>query len=390
MSDTQTTAPETTTALQPRPGGAPQRQTIKDVMGFLSSPASIESLKAACTKHLTPDRLLRIAGAAISRQPKLLECTRESLFVAVSQSGQTGLETNLLGEAYLVPFRNRKTGRMECQFMPGYRGLVKLARRSGEIATVEAHVVHERDKFSFAYGDNPRIEHVPYDGDEDPGRATHAYAVCVFKDGSRQRDVMSRREIEAIRARSQSKDSGPWVTDYEEMCKKTVVRRLCKMLPLTIELADALERDTEVDLGSLRVTDPVTGLEEATPPAAVLSESAPPPETPRGRLRKAAARAAAPQAQAQAQVEPEPPAHKENPRKPAASDQIGEAGAAHLAKLLDPVPVRLVVQYLEHNGSLPKGQPLVTLHRDIAAQIANDPAGTRSAISKWLDGQLPG
>lgn len=98
----------------------------------------------------------------------------------------------------------------------------------------------------------------------------------------------------------------------------------------------------------------------------------------------------APQAQAQAQVEPEPPAHKENPRKPAASDQIGEAGAAHLAKLLDPVPVRLVVQYLEHNGSLPKGQPLVTLHRDIAAQIANDPAGTRSAISKWLDGQLPG
>lgn len=236
-----------TTAVEKRTG-------IRDVMAYFQSPAAMSSLKAACSKHLTPERLLRVAGAAISRQPKLLECSIESLYVAVSNCGQLGLEPNLLGEAYLVPYRNKKTGRTEAQFLPGYRGLVKLARRSGELATIEAHVVHEKDTFTFAYGDQPHIEHVPYSGDDDPGRLTFGYAVAVFKDGSRQRDVMSRREIEAVRTRSMASDSGPWVTDYEEMAKKTVVRRLCKMLPLTVELADALAAEEPAATGTTTAT----------------------------------------------------------------------------------------------------------------------------------------
>jgi recombination protein RecT len=217
-----------------------------------------EAVKAkiaqSCTRHLTPDRLLRVACAAVSRQPKLADCTPASLYLALANCGQLGLEPNLLGSAYLVPFKRsikspdgKWSSVMEAQFIPGYRGLIELARRSGEIQTISAHVVREKDDFSYAVGERPI--HRPYLGEDDPGKMRLAWAIATFKDGGFQVEVMTRREIDSIRGRSKAKDDGPWVTDYEEMARKTVVRRLCKYLPLTIELADAVAADTAFEIG---------------------------------------------------------------------------------------------------------------------------------------------
>jgi recombination protein RecT len=132
--------------------------------------------------------------------------------------------------------------------IPGYRGLVELARRSGQLSTIYARVVHARDVFHYAMGSDEKIEHVPSDEDE-PGDLVAVYAVARFKDGGMQMEVMRKRDIEKIRTRSKSGNSGPWQTDYEEMAKKTVVRRLCKMLPLSPEIAKATQLDEQAERG---------------------------------------------------------------------------------------------------------------------------------------------
>lgn len=208
----------------------------------------------ALPKHCTPERMLRVTMTAVQRNPALLDCDPRSLIGCVVEASQLGLEPDgVLGHAYLVPFRNKKTGRTECQLIPGYKGLVELSRRSGQISTVYAKVVHAKDKYRIAYGLEPKLEHVPADTD-DPGEVTAAYAVCRLRDGGVQYEWMWRREIEAIRKRSRAGTSGPWVTDYEEMCKKTVLRRLCKMLPVSVEVQRLVAADEQFDAGVLDVS----------------------------------------------------------------------------------------------------------------------------------------
>ena len=168
----------------------------------------------ALPRHLNADRLLRIAMTSVQRTPKLLDCDPKSLIAAVIQSAQLGLEPDgALGHAYLVPYGNTVT------LIPGYRGLVDLARRSGQLSTISAQVVYERDTFDYTLGIDETITHRRYDGDEDPGKMTHAYAVAKLKDGGVQTVVMSRREVLAVKARSKASGSGPWVTDEPEMWK---------------------------------------------------------------------------------------------------------------------------------------------------------------------------
>lgn len=194
-------------------------------------------------KHLSADRLVRVAIAACSRTPKLLECTPMSVLNSVMQSAQLGLEAGgPLGDAYLVPY-----GR-DCQLIVGYRGLINLARRSGQIASIEAHVVHQQDRFVCRYGLEPVLEHEPHWGEE-PGPMVAVYAVAKLKDGGTQAEVMTKAQIEAIRTRSRAQNGGPWTTDYDEMARKTVVRRLCKYLPLSVELATALDLDERAEFG---------------------------------------------------------------------------------------------------------------------------------------------
>lgn len=200
----------------------------------------------ALPRHMTADRMIRVANTAVQRTPQLLDCEPRSLMGAIIQSAQLGLEPDgVLGHAYLIPFNNRKTGRVECQFIPGYKGLIELARRSGQISTIYSAVVHANDEWTFSYGLEPTLTHKPTSGD--PGEVVAAYAVARLRDGGAQFEWLWKREIEAVRSSSRSGNSGPWVTHWEEMAKKTALRRLCKLLPTSPELARAVALDEHAE-----------------------------------------------------------------------------------------------------------------------------------------------
>ncbi len=221
---------------------SPHEKKVADVRGLLGRVKS--QIALALPRHMNADRLLRITMTSVQKTPKLLECDPMSLVAAVIQSAQLGLEPDgALGMAYLVPFKGKVT------FIPGYRGLVDLARRSGQLSTISAHVVYERDTFSYSLGTDERINHVRNDDAADPGKPTHAYAVAKLRDGGIQMAVMSRREIEAIRAKSPGGNSGPWVEYPAEMWKKTVIRRLAKLLPMSVEMSTAVQLDEQAEAG---------------------------------------------------------------------------------------------------------------------------------------------
>lgn len=218
----------------------------------------------ALPKHMDPDRLARIATTVLRQTPQLGQCTPESFLGALMTCAQLGLEPGPLGHAYLVPFKNNKNGVFEVTFIPGYRGLVELARRSGQVQSVQAHVVREGDRFDYEFGLNPKLEHKPAGSD---GEVTHAYAVVRYKDGGADFDVMTVAEVDAIRKRSRAATNGPWVTDYAEMAKKTVLRRLLKTAPMSVEYHQAVAQEervrTRIDLDDLDVTPPISEEPEA-------------------------------------------------------------------------------------------------------------------------------
>lgn len=211
----------------------------------------IESQKAeisrALPKHMDADRLARIAITVIKQTPALGKCDPLSLVGALMTASQLGLEPGPLGEAYLVPFGNQVT------FIPGYRGLIKLAWQSGQLSTIDAHVVYANDDFDYAFGLDARLEHKPrLAGRGDP---VAVYAVAKFKNGGHAFEVMSVEDVEKIRMRSKASRNGPWVTDWDAMAKKTVIKQLMKFLPLSPELhnvatAANLDETTRTDLGS--------------------------------------------------------------------------------------------------------------------------------------------
>lgn len=213
-------------------------------------------IEAALPKHLTADRLSRIALTAIRRTPKLMEADVASLFGAIMQCAQLGLEPGT--RAHLVPFWNGRQSRYEVNFIPDYRGLIDLARRSGQIGPFYAFAVREHDAFTYSLGLNPDLVHVPAESNR--GEITHFYAVARAKDNSwSQFDVMTREQVDAIRDRSKAKDSGPWVTDYEPMGCKTVVRRLCKFLPASVEILQAVQADEAAERGEQDTTSWIDG-----------------------------------------------------------------------------------------------------------------------------------
>lgn len=221
------------------------------------------SLAQVLPKHMTADRVIKIVLAAASRTPRILECTPESVYLACHSASQLGLEPcGPLGHAYLVPYRNGKTGRMECQYQPGYRGLVELARRSGTITSIAARLVHEEDRLEY-YEDEKGLHFNFKPATGERGKIIAAFAYAIFKDGGCQFEHMTVEELDAIRARSKSKDEGPWVSDTGEMYRKTVLKRLCKLLPANVELAEAVEQD-DLAVGAPTITLPATVVQPKT------------------------------------------------------------------------------------------------------------------------------
>jgi len=248
--------------------------------------ALLEANSAALTellpKHVTPARLIKTMLVAANRNPQLLLCTQASIFETITRAAELGLDlSGTLGEAYPVPFKKKNGDRfeMQAQLIPGYRGLAKLARQSGDVARLEAEAVYANDHFTYRKGSDFKVEFRPaLTGDR--GILIGFYAYCKFKDGSEQADYMTKAEVDKVRAISKSGEHGPWKDFYEEMGKKTVFRRLSKWLPLSSEkFAQALEIDAaDYDLG-----DPVNIARNVTPnvasrmalEAAVSDEEAP-------------------------------------------------------------------------------------------------------------------
>ena len=200
-------------------------------------------IKKALPSVLTPERFTRIVLSALSTNPKLQETTPESFLGAMMTAAQLGMEPNTpLGQAYLLPYYNSKKRFLECQFQLGYKGLIDLAYRSGEVSTIQAHVVYEHDKFSYAYGLEPQLEHVPAMGDR--GSPTHVYAVFRTKDGGYSFGVMSIDDVRRHAQRySKSFENGPWQTNFEEMAKKTVLKRVLKYAPLKSDFVRGVSQD---------------------------------------------------------------------------------------------------------------------------------------------------
>lgn len=215
---------------------APQG-TIKT---WLQHPQFKNEVAKSLPRHLTAERFVRVATTALNRDPKLLLCTQSSFFECLMNLSQLGLEPDGR-HAHLIPFR--KKGRMTCQLIIDYKGLVELAMRSNKIANIHADVVCEGDDFAYDRGEVTKHR---VDFRKPRGEIYAAYAICSFKDGTKKAEAMSRHEIEAIRRRSKAGDDGPWITDWSEMAKKTVFRRLSKWLPLSPEFRDVLDVDADV------------------------------------------------------------------------------------------------------------------------------------------------
>lgn len=209
--------------------------------------AYITRMKGEIAKALpsvmTPERFTRIVTSAISTTPQLAQTTPQSFLGAMMTAAQLGLEPNTpLGQAYLLPYKNH--GKLECQFQLGYKGLIDLAYRSGQVTIIQAHEVRENDEFSYSFGLEPTLHHVPARGDR--GNVICYYAMFRTKDGGFGFEVMSREDVEA-HARQYSKSYGngysPWSTNFDEMAKKTVLKKCLKYAPLKSDFVRAVASD---------------------------------------------------------------------------------------------------------------------------------------------------
>lgn len=201
------------------------------------------AIAQAMPRHMNPDRLLKVAQTAVTTTPALLECYLPTLLGGIIQCSQMGLEPNtVLGHAYLIPFQNKKKNRKEVQVLVGYKGLIDLARRSGQIESIAAHAVRKGDLFEYEYGLTEKLRHIPTESDR--GEITHFYAVAHMKDGGHAFEVMTRKQVEKIR------DGGNrnpvWSEHFEEMGRKTAIRRLAKYLPLSVEFATSVAQDGQM------------------------------------------------------------------------------------------------------------------------------------------------
>jgi len=261
-----TTAPKLATPQQAIAKKPEKPEKPKNFPGMLK--AYLPEIERALPRHMSGDRMARIALTAFRTTPALAKCNPTSVFAAVIQSSQLGLEVGLMGEAHLVPFKD------VCQLIPGYQGLMKLARNSGFIEDIYAHEVRANDEFNLVLGLNRNLTHEPLkkDGfpasDKERGEIVGFYAVAVLKDGSRTFQAMSRAQVEQIRDNSKGYQASKrkdkesiWDTDFTSMGLKTVIRRLCKYLPKSPELATAIALDDAAGKGdqNLTVKDAIEG-----------------------------------------------------------------------------------------------------------------------------------
>jgi recombination protein RecT len=339
-----------TTATTTLPSKRQQVDTVRDYLL-----ANRKQIELALPKHLGAERFLRTAFTSFSQQPMLYDCSTRSLLGALVQCAQLGLEPGVLGQVYLVPFRNRRKNTIEVTVVPGYKGLLELARRSGQISTITATCVYEGDHYVRTLGTDPRIEHRPAevpvaskgpDGQWVRRPLVAVYAVARLKDGAVQFESLTRADCEYHRDRfSKAAGDGPWSTDFEAMCLKTVLRRLAKLLPAAVELHTAVALDEHAEAG---VSQDLGALVSGPPePATVPTQAV------------AGALSALTESLRTPRPEPAPPEdepiEEEDDEAPeeAPEEPVG-AAPAHVSESMEPIIKRSIVLQQRNRLNLPE------------------------------------
>jgi recombination protein RecT len=203
-------------------------------------------IQAVMTKETSPERLYQMYVSTINKEPQLAECGVESVLSCFMQCTALGLEpsnVNGLGQVYILPYgnKNHTNGKRDAQLIIGYKGMIELARRSGQLKSIHAQAVYEGDEYEhwedekgqhFTFKANPKANH-------EPQYLTDVYVNAQLNNGGFVFESMTKSEVEQVKKRSASGNRGPWGTDYEAMAKKTVIRRSFKYLPVSVEAKTA-------------------------------------------------------------------------------------------------------------------------------------------------------
>jgi recombination protein RecT len=227
-----------------------QQNPVVALRNTLEGPMRGEIAKAL-PKDIDPDRFIRTVITAVQMNPKLIEADRRSLFAACMKSAQDGLmpdgrEAVLNIYSTKVKIDGRETWVDKVQFLPMVRGLLKAMRNSGEVASVDAAAVYAKDEFAFERGDEPRIVHKPYLGADDPGEVIAAYVIVKLANGEVHREVMSKRDIEKVRAASKAANGPGWTTWYDQFAIKSAIKRATKLLPSSSDrLNSVIDHDND-------------------------------------------------------------------------------------------------------------------------------------------------
>ena len=204
-------------------------------------------IKRALPSVLTPERFVRMALTAVNNTPALAQCTPMSFIAALMNAAQLGLEPNTpLGQAYLIPYKNKKKGVVECQFQIGYKGMIDLVYRNDNVQTIQAHIVRENDHFEYELGMESKLRHIP--AMEGRGEMMYVYALFKLTNGGYGFEVLNKEAVIAhAELYSPSYDGfSPWKTDFESMAKKTAIKKVLKFAPLKTECLRAIASDETI------------------------------------------------------------------------------------------------------------------------------------------------
>ena len=218
-----------------------KKNSTDDFRALIESAQS--KFREVAQKWLSVERLVRLAIAARNRNPRLAECSSDSFLLFCMRCAETGLEPVGAGGAWPVPFFNSKTSQREVQFIPDWRGLIQLAKKTGQIKHAYGEIVCERDDVAYQKGDTPKLDHKP--ALKNRGDVIGAYCIVILPDDNKHIEYMSFEEIEDIRGRSKAAQDGPWVTDWGQMAIKTVVKRALKPFAGSPEMQTAIEYDNQ-------------------------------------------------------------------------------------------------------------------------------------------------
>lgn len=231
-SNTTTVATTQPTAIVQKPQG---------LKGWLMSPQFQEQIAVACGDAIDPKHFLRVALTSVNKNPKLADCTKESVLQCCLDAASFGVETNGR-DAHLIPY-----GKV-CTLIIDYKGYVRLVMNTGLVSNIHADVVCENDEFEYNLGE---VKTHRIDYRKPRGEMYAVYCIATMKDGSKKAEVLSKEEVDKIRVRSRSGGSGPWVTDYWQMSRKTAFRRLQKWLPLSPEIQEKLDKDMRAEFAEI-------------------------------------------------------------------------------------------------------------------------------------------